>query len=287
MTKKEFSITDEQVRSVIELIRQADEGKRMYRVTAHLIGDIIAQVQLEPRAPIGSVSGMCCAVCHKEHTSGYMVCEVCLSDIEHRAERYNSSCQACIDGYSIQCCKKGLPCKWLTPGKAQPDPAHWKDYLCPKHSFCRVNNGDPAAIMHFCDGVELSRHFRDVHEGTLVQELRDAVKSRSFHDSDGDFHEVGLTPEEIEDCISKSHLPRDISKEPVWLSRVIALISEEEQKRIAADAIKSVCEKIIEYDEGQPPNCKDLPCSADDIPYPCLKCIIEQATAEVLGEQKK
>jgi hypothetical protein len=205
MNQKEFSITIEQVRSILELIKQADEGKRRYLVAAHLIRDIMDQVQREPRAPIGHGTGFFCAVCHKDHAAGFFMCTDCFYNTTHRAERYNTTCQACMDGYTVNCCKIN-PCPKLQPGQAQPAPDTWRDMLCPKHSYCRVNNGNPAAIMHFCDGVELARHFKEVHEGTLVQELRDAVNSRSFYDTDGDFHEVGLTPEEIEDCITKSQI---------------------------------------------------------------------------------
>lgn len=205
MNQKEFAITIEQVRSILELIKQADEGNRRYLVAAHLIRDIMDQVQREPRSPIGHGTGFFCAVCHKDHAAGFFMCTDCFYDTTHRAERYNTTCQACMDGYIVNCCKIN-PCPKLQPGQAQPAPDTWRDMLCPKHSYCRVNNGNPAAIMHFCDGVELARHFKEVHEGTLVQELRDAVNSRSFYDTDGDFHEVGLTPEEIEDCITKSQI---------------------------------------------------------------------------------
>lgn len=47
---------------------------------------------------------------------------------------------------------------------------HEGDQLCPKHSFCRVNNGNPDAIMHFCGGDPI-----DDHDTRVIQRYKEKL----------------------------------------------------------------------------------------------------------------
>jgi hypothetical protein len=52
------------------------------------------------------------------------------------------------------------------------------DSICPKHSYCRVNNGNPEAIMHFCDGIPIEKR------GKMVQALEQLIFAMHCYEQD-------------------------------------------------------------------------------------------------------
>jgi len=50
------------------------------------------------------------------------------------------------------------------------------DDKCPNHTYARVNNGNPDAIMHFCDGIEISRH-----DGEIVERYKQSLINQTKH----------------------------------------------------------------------------------------------------------